>query len=382
MRRAGGILVSVVAVLASLALPPAGAAKPLRVVGSIPFAGGTDMAFRGDVAYVGSWAGEGGGVRIVDISQPGSPRLLSRFPCGGNQNDVGVWRTTLVVAMHSAYEGPGCTAGRGGIRLVDVSDPTRPRETGFLRLPPAGTHTVTIVGSTGYVYANPGGIGTEADELPTTIVDIRDPRAPKIAGTFTPPGSTGCHDINVVGDRAYCAGSNVTQIWDVSDPVRPVVISAIVNPAIFFHHTAVPSSDGDTLVIADEAFGVHACDPTGKNPTGAFWFYDITVEQAPVLRGWIGNTEQLGYGHIFTSKWCTVHNFNMVPGKDWMVAAAYNGGTSIIDFSEPSLPTVIAHLAPTGADTWSSYYHRGYVYASDLGRGFDVMEYAPLLSRR
>ena len=383
MRRSGGLLLALFALTLAPFIPASAAAGTLELEASVPFDGGTDMDFAGDLVFVGSWnSDEHGGMYIVDISTPTDPQLLSHFRCGGNQNDVGALsKDTVVLAMHRSYGGPGCTDEIGGLRVVDVSDPTAPKESAFVQIEPSGTHTVTIVGDTGYVYANPGGVETP-NNWATTIVDVRDPANPKVAGTFTPPGSTGCHDINVVGDRAYCAGSNITQIWDVSDPVDPQVVSSIVNPGIFFHHTAMPSSDGDTLVITDEAFGVHVCDPTGKNPTGAYWFYDITIEQAPILRGWLGNTERLDYGHGLQEEWCTVHNGNMVPGRDWMLASAYYGGTTVIDFSEPSLPTVVSHLAPESADTWSAYYYDGYVYASDLSRGFDVMSMDELLALR
>jgi hypothetical protein len=181
--------------------------------------------------------------------------------------------------------------------------------------------------------------------------------------------------MNVVGDRAYCAGSNATLILDVADPVHPKVISTITNPLISFHHGSVPSSDGDTLVIADEAYTVHVCDPQGLNPTGAFWFYDISDESNPVLEGWLSQTGFLALGGLLNTRsdWCTAHNFNMVPGKDWMVAASYSGGTSVIDFSDPAEPQVIGWITPAGADTWSSYFYRGYVFTGDMQRGFDVI---------
>jgi hypothetical protein len=183
--------------------------------------------------------------------------------------------------------------------------------------------------------------------------------------------------MNVVGNRAYCAGSDVTHILDVTDPVNPKVISSITNPLIYFHHGALPSSDGDTLVIADEAYALHVCDPLGANPTGAFWFYDISDEANPVLEGWISQTGFLALGSLVLNTrgdWCTAHNFNMVPGKDWMVSSAYTGGTSIIDFSDPAAAKVIGWIQPENADTWSAYFYRGYIYTGDMERGFDVIE--------
>ncbi|MEX2554200.1 MAG: hypothetical protein WEB06_01050 [Actinomycetota bacterium] len=348
-----------------------------RLIASIAFPGGTDLDFSGTLAFVGSYDGTDGGLRIFDIADPRRPRLIGRFPCSGNQNDVGVYRTTVVMGMHSSGSTPGCTpVDEGGLRIIDVTDPTRPTQTAFVKIGPAGTHTLTIVGDTGYVYANPGGLGTSPDEFPTTIVDIRDPSNPKIVGTWTPPQSLGCHDINVVGNRAYCAGSNVTHIMDITDPVHPTVVSSIFNPVIQLHHGAAPSSDGKVLVIADEAIGAHLCDPAGANPTGAYWFYDISDEHQPVLRGWTGTpglTDVAVLGYV-----CTAHNFNMVPDRPWMVAASYTAGTSIIDFTDPAAPTLVAQVRGAEADTWSSYFHNGFIFTGDRGRGFDVIEHPEL----
>lgn len=367
---------------------PSGAAPTqssdnVRVIGGKQFAGGTDLDFAGNFAYVGSFENADGGLYVFDISKPSAAKLVGRMVCPGYQDDVGVWRTTVVMGMHGAQERAGCVKHDiGGLRIVDATDPTKPVETAFLELPPRGTHTVTIVGDTGYVYANPGGNGDNDPEKTTTIVDIRDPSKPRIAGTFQAPDSSGCHDVNVLGNRAYCAGSKVTQIWDITDPVHPVVIASIENPLIWFHHGAVPSSDGNTLVIADEAYTLHLCDPMGLNPTGAFWFYDISDERNPTLEGWISQTGFLATGGLVNTRgdWCTSHNFNMVPGKDWMVASSYTGGTSVIDFSDPAAASVIGWVVPEGADTWSSYYYRGHIYTGDMNRGFDVIEMDELLA--
>lgn len=361
---------------------PTRSSENVRLVAGDHFSGGTDLDFAGNYAYVGSFENVDGGLYIFDISTPGRPSLVGRFLCPGYQDDVGVWRSTVVMGMHYAQARAGCTEREiGGLRIVDVGDPTKPVELSFVEIKPRGTHTLTIVGDTGYVYSNPGGLGETVPERSTTIVDIRDPAHPKVVGTFVPPGSDGCHDINVVGNRAYCAGSNVTLILDITDPVKPEVISTISNPLIYFNHGAVPSSDGDTLVIADEAYLLHVCDPLGRNPTGAFWFYDITDEANPRLAGWMSQSGLLAVGGVINTRgfWCTAHNFNMVPGKDWMVAASYTGGTSIVDFGDPLSPRVVGWIRPAGADTWSSYLYRGHIYTGDMARGFDVIAIDELL---
>jgi hypothetical protein len=54
----------------------------------------------------------------------------------------------------------------------------------------------------------------------------------------------------------------------------------------------------------------------------------------------------------------------------------YEGGTSVVDFTNPSAPTEVAFYRATGgggsADTWSSYWYNGKIYANDIVRGVDV----------
>ena len=73
-----------------------------------------------------------------------------------------------------------------------------------------------------------------------------------------------------------------------------------------------------------------------------------------------------------------MHNGNIIPvvGRYLFVAAWYGGGTSVIDFTDPTQPQEIAFYKATGgrgtADTWSSYWYNGKIYANDIVRGLDV----------
>ena len=78
--------------------------------------------------------------------------------------------------------------------------------------------------------------------------------------------------------------------------------------------------------------------------------------------------------------YCSVHNGNIIPvnGRYLLVAAWYGGGTSVIDFTDPAHPVEIAYYVATGrgrrADTWSSYWYNGKIYANDIARGVDVFD--------
>ena len=84
---------------------------------------------------------------------------------------------------------------------------------------------------------------------------------------------------------------------------------------------------------------------------------------------------------------CVAHNgsFVPVPGRDIMVQAWYQGGISVFDFTDSANPVEIAFFdrGPINADRfvmggyWSAYWYRGYIYATEIARGLDVLELLP-----
>jgi hypothetical protein len=74
---------------------------------------GTDMAFWGDLALVGTLdqgtgpnASPPGGFRMLDISDPAAPREVGRFTCWGDQSDVSIWEDIVVLSRPRARRGP------------------------------------------------------------------------------------------------------------------------------------------------------------------------------------------------------------------------------------------------------------------------------------
>jgi hypothetical protein len=84
---------------------------------------------------------------------------------------------------------------------------------------------------------------------------------------------------------------------------------------------------------------------------------------------------------------CVAHNGSLipVPGRDIEVQAWYQGGISIVDFTDPAQPMEIAYfdrgpidpnVLVLGGD-WSAYWYNGYIYGSEIARGLDVFELTP-----
>ena len=68
-----------------------------------------------------------------------------------------------------------------------------------------------------------------------------------------------------------------------------------------------------------------------------------------------------------------------------MVQAWYQGGISILDFTNPARPFEVAYFdrGPADADKrvlggqWSTYWYNGYIYGAEIARGIDVFKLVP-----
>lgn len=377
--------------------------------GTAPFfSSGTDLAFDGDIVYAAQQADGGipeqqGGIHIIDVADPDDPQHLGLVPCEAYQNDVAVVRSGLVALGYHGLNGD-CFGleeeGQRGLALFDVSDAEAPALVGSSpNIAPkrgglsGGTHTITVHPSGDFIYASPGGLPTNGGGgNPMSILDVSDETQVTIAGEFISNG-IGCHDFSFFDrsedslpsplgeDLGVCVGFGETQIWDVSDPVAPVVISRITNPLVTFHHSGVVSDDGRFLVIGDEAFGAHDCE---GGPTGALFMYDITTPEAPVPQSYFGIDRAHGDAPLSSNRvdWCTAHLYNFIPGTMIMVVSWYSGGITVIDWSDPTAPREIGHYRMDGeyaegevSNYWSAYFHGGRVYANDRVRGFDALRF-------
>ena len=370
MKRFATLVVGLALVLPSA---PAGAqvdkSANLSVVKRFAYESGTDITFRGDYVYAAQ-QGAKGGVHVIDISGR-TPKKVAFVPCPGSQNDVAaLGKDLLAFAYHSSECGGAPSAG---VRLIDVGNPRRPRYLGKVELP-QGTHTLTVYPGRKLIYASAGGFtGSNPPEM--HILDVSDPNDIKIASTFT-PNPSGCHDINFFVKRkkklAFCPSLEGTAILDVSDPLKPTVITTIRNPIQDFHHQAVPSPMGKFLLISDENFEAHDC-ASGQSPTGAMYLFDIRQIETPVLMSKFSPQRGAAPAGGPGTPVCTSHNFNWIPRTRFVVASWYTGGTNVIDFRDPSAPVEAAHYQPSDINTWSSYWYRGRIYANDMARGLEVL---------
>jgi hypothetical protein len=212
-------------------------------------------------------------------------------------------------------------------------------------------------------------------------VPLASPEKASVVAEPSLPSPNGCHDIGVFLELERAAAACLTegQIWDISDPLQPRVVNRIVNPAINIWHSGAFTWDGKYAVFGDEEGGAimtHGCTPP-RTPPGAVWFYETANPTVPA--GSFSLPRAQGTSGELT---CTIHNYTVVPVKDryLLVSAAYQAGTSVIDFTDPANAREIAYYDAKGLDgnpaayTWSSYWYNGLIYANDIERGVDIFK--------
>ena len=158
-----------------------------------------------DIHVAGSYASladDWAGIKIIDISDPSSPRVVGELDTPGNAERITVSGNLAFVAD-----------GEAGMRVVDVSHPDAPQEisahdtSGY-------TWDVRISGDRAYVADGDQGL---------RIIDVSDPSAATEIGHCLPTGQrVDVRGVDVAGSHAYlAAGSPGLIVVDISDPKDP-----------------------------------------------------------------------------------------------------------------------------------------------------------------
>ncbi len=200
-----------------------------------------------------------------------------------------------------------------------------------------------------------------------------------------PKDSNQCHDITVYPQLGLAAGacSGNGILLDIKDPVNPKRIDAVNDPNYAYWHSAAFSNDGKKVVFTDEWGGglgarCRATDPNKWGANSIFQVQDNKLKFASYykLPAAQGDTEN-----------CVAHNGSLlpIPGRDIKVQAWYQGGISIMDFTDAQHPVEIGYFDRGPYDSkmlvlggpWSAYWYNGHIYASEIARGLDVFELTP-----
>ena len=321
-----------------------------------------------------------------------------------------------------------------GVRIFDISDIRNPKQVAAVQTC-RGSHTHTLVVDPNdknnvYIYVSGTSFVRQGEELagcsggapakdpnpalfridvikvplaaPQDAKIVSSPRIfadPKTgainglnnAGTHTkdgvskPSDTDQCHDITVysaIGLAAgACSGNGI--LLDIKDPANPKRIDAVNDPNYAYWHSASFSNDGKKVVFTDEwGGGLGArCRANDPNKWGADAIFRL-------------NENKLTFASYYKmpaaqgdSENCVAHNGSLVPvpGRDIKVQAWYQGGISVMDFTDPDHVYEIAYFDRGPIDpkmlilggSWSAYWYNGHIYSSEIARGLDVFEFVP-----
>jgi hypothetical protein len=195
----------------------------------------------------------------------------------------------------------------------------------------------------------------------------------------------GCHDITVRSDLGLAAGacSGNGILLNISDPVHPVRVDAVTDPNYAFWHSANFSNDGTKVLFTDEWGGggqprCRATDPMNWGADAIFNLKNGKLTLASYYKMPAPQTELEN---------CVAHNGSLIPipGRDVEVQSWYQGGVSIVDFTDITHPIEIGYFDRGPVDgvkhamggQWSTYWYNGYIYGSEIARGVDVFKLVP-----
>ena len=398
----------------------------------------TDMAFAGDVLVAGNYHG----FNVYKLKDGEAPELLSSIVCPGGQGDVSIVGDLLIMSVEQTRGRVDCglqgvsedvSAERfRGLRIFDISDLAKPVQVGQVQTC-RGSHTHSVVSGPDrsgkiIVYNSGTSVVRDEEELDGCIgeapgddrtalfrIDIieipvddpskarivdspsvfADPETGRLAGLWQ-GGDHGdetqetyrtdqCHDITVFPEARIAAGacSGNGIIFDISNPMKPKRIDEVVDAGFAYWHSATFNNDGDKVIFTDEwgGGGRPRCRASDPRDWGADAIYDIVDDQL-VFRSYYKLPAPQA-----DEENCVAHNGSVipVPGRDIFAQGWYQGGLSVIDFTDSANPVEIAYFdrGPINEDHmivggfWSTYWYNGKIYGTEIVRGLDVFELVP-----
>ncbi|WP_216658885.1 LVIVD repeat-containing protein [Nocardioides sp. zg-1230] len=339
------------------------------------------------------------GVRIFDISDIDNPvQLPGVQTCRGSHThtivsdpddpaNIYIYNSGTS-GVRPAAELAGCeNANPNNPAPVTSGNPTQWR-IDVIKVPLAAPETAAIV-SQPRIFTDPatGAFNGLQNTVPGTLHPSGTAYSPL-------PNTNTCHDVTAFPAKELvagaCQGNGI--LLDTEDPVNPVRLDAVADPNFSYWHSASFNNDGTKVIFTDEWGGGTSarCRATDKPEWGADALFDLDGDQMEFASYYKMPAAQT------TAENCVAHNSSLVPvpGRDILVQAWYQGGLSVIDFSDTANPVEIAYFDrgpistpanPNGLNLgglWSTYWYNGQVYGTEIARGFDTfgLETSDMLS--
>ncbi len=320
------------------------------------------------------------GVRIFDISNLANPKQVAAVQsCRGSHTHTLVIDPKDKDNVYIYISGTGQVRQESELAGCTGGDPAANPNTALfsidiIKVPLAHPEQAKIVSSP-RLFTDPQ----------TGAIDGLWKRGNHGEGTQTTSATDKCHDITVysaIGLAAgACSGNGI--LLDISHPANPVRIDAVSDPNYSFWHSANFNNAGTTVLYTDEwgGGGQPRCRATDPMNWGADAIFTLSKGKLTLASYYKMPAPQTELEN------CVAHNGSLVPipGRDILVQAWYQGGVSLVDFTDASHPFEIAYFDRGPLDSakrstggyWSAYWYNGYIYGSEIARGVDVFKLVP-----
>jgi hypothetical protein len=318
------------------------------------------------------------GVRIFDISNIRSPKQIAAVQtCRGSHTHTLVVdpkdknNVYIYVSGTSFVRQPEELAGCSG-EMPDKDPNTSLFRIEVIKVPVAAPQNAKVVSSPRLFMDARTGVLNALSSGPT-----HDSQKPNV--------SDQCHDITVYSALGLAAGacSGNGIVLDIKDPANPKRLDAVNDPNYAYWHSASFSNDGSKVVFTDEwGGGMGArCRPNDPNKWGANAVFNLKDNKLTFANYYKMPAAQ------GDSENCVAHNGSLipVPGRDLKIQAWYQGGLSIMDFTDANKPVEVGYFDRGPIDpkmlilggSWSAYWYNGHIYSSEIARGLDILELSP-----
>jgi hypothetical protein len=276
-----------------------------------------------------------GGLAIVDVSDHTHPALL------GHYTNADIKHSAAASGRVYFFENEQSLPLGPRLRALDVSDPAHPTLLWTWQMNPF-SESIDLFAEDGRVY-----IADTRDGL--HILDVQSASGPTLLGTYT---TANIRSIAVAGDRAYLAMSEAgIQIIDIQDPAHPTLLGSYDSPTTTYSATQVRTEGGRVYVAAtyDGFTGVQVFDMNDPaNPTLLGSLNGVQgVGTLQALDGWVSVLSASAWQLIDWRVAATPTPHGRYPimaypadiqieaGRAY-IASEYGGGLQILDISDPN----------------------------------------------
>jgi len=357
------------------------------VHGSYAYVGGMSVGYRSNTNV---------GIRIVDLTDPANPELVSRIPLRrlgyfanhthgdavATRIDSDAFQGDVAIILNGVPDSFGPESYPMPYGVWDVTDPSEPKflsafqvgqwapplEPGNLGDKPnpmkavAGNYFFTVYDTTertrGGDWGNP--------DHHMAVVDLSDPRNPVVVAEWqdTNRATMQTLSLNKSATRVYIAGVTpppygrstthlALYVLDISNPERPVEIARYLHPVSgggIYTARAVPNEDDSLVILADGRWGTKrsGCNP----PHGILHILDTSdLESIHEV-----STFELPESSSCDPQSREFFQANDLAVRDNLVYSVWlNGGLHVVDISDPANPVEVgAFRSPNSLNPWLS----------------------------